>query len=69
MQRKSKRKSKIKICFEKKKKSMKKTKSRTFSCHTSQHFGKKKGNIIYFKINSVKSKRKKQEHQASNFCT
>jgi len=38
---------------------MKKTKSRTFSCHTSQHFGKKKGNIIYFKINSVKSKRKK----------
>jgi len=41
---------------------MKKTKSRTFSCHTSQHFGKKKGNIIYFKINSVKSKRKKSKN-------
>jgi len=29
-----------------------------------------KENIFYFKINSVKSKRKKkQEDQASNFCT
>jgi hypothetical protein len=37
------RKSKIKICFEKKKKSMKITKSRKFfSCHISQHFDKRK---------------------------
>jgi len=31
-----------------------------------------KENILYLKINSVKSKRNKknkQEHQASNFCT
>jgi len=41
MQRK--RKSKIKICFEKKRKSMKNDESRNFfSCHISQHFDNRK---------------------------
>jgi len=44
-----------------KKKSMKNESRNFFSCHISQHFDKRK-DFFYFKINSVKSKRKKSKN-------